>query len=97
MLNVLPIALVQVKDQLHLAGFMCDVDVDPGDTMNKKIRNAQLAQYNFILGKLSLSWSLQCVVFVCSLNKMGCPILRLTVMCLAIVAVSSHSSLKREQ
>ncbi|PSN51228.1 Threonine--tRNA ligase [Blattella germanica] len=28
---------------------MCDVDVDPGDTMNKKIRNAQLAQYNFIL------------------------------------------------
>jgi threonyl-tRNA synthetase len=50
--------VVQVKDQLHLAGFMCDVDVDPGDTMNKKIRNAQLAQYNFILGKLSLSSSL---------------------------------------
>lgn len=55
---VLSIAVVQVKDQLHLAGFVCDVDVDPGDTMNKKIRNAQLAQYNFILGKLSLSWSL---------------------------------------
>jgi len=29
---------------------MCDVDVDHGDTLNKKIRNAQLAQYNFILG-----------------------------------------------
>lgn len=33
------------------AGFMCDVDVDHGDTLNKKIRNAQLAQYNFIFGK----------------------------------------------
>lgn len=30
---------------------MVDVDVDPGCTLNKKIRNAQLAQYNFILGK----------------------------------------------
>ncbi|XP_021931128.1 threonine--tRNA ligase, cytoplasmic isoform X3 [Zootermopsis nevadensis] len=39
----------KVKDQLYSAGFMCDVDVDPGDTMNKKIRNAQLDQYNFIL------------------------------------------------
>ncbi|XP_069681681.1 threonine--tRNA ligase 1, cytoplasmic isoform X2 [Periplaneta americana] len=39
----------KVKEQLYSAGFMCDVDVDPGDTMNKKIRNAQLAQYNFIL------------------------------------------------
>jgi threonyl-tRNA synthetase len=62
MLNVISwllfVALVQVKDQLHSAGFMCDVDVDPGDTMNKKIRNAQLAQYNFILGELSLSCSL---------------------------------------
>lgn len=29
---------------------MCDVDIDHGDTLNKKIRNAQLAQYNFILG-----------------------------------------------
>lgn len=29
---------------------MCDVDVDHGDTLNKKIRNAQLSQYNFILG-----------------------------------------------
>ncbi|XP_019616961.1 PREDICTED: threonine--tRNA ligase, cytoplasmic-like [Branchiostoma belcheri] len=28
---------------------MCEADCDPGDTMNKKIRNAQLAQYNFIM------------------------------------------------
>jgi threonyl-tRNA synthetase len=49
------VAVLQVKDQLYSAGFMCDVDVDPGDTMNKKIRNAQLAQYNFILGKMLIS------------------------------------------
>lgn len=30
---------------------MTDVDLDPGCTLNKKIRNAQLAQYNFILGQ----------------------------------------------
>ena len=40
----------QVRDELYTAGFMCDADVDDSDTMNKKIRNAQLAQYNFILG-----------------------------------------------
>lgn len=39
----------KVKQQLFEAGFMCDVDVDDSDTMNKKIRNAQLAQYNFIM------------------------------------------------
>jgi len=39
-----------VKKEIYDAGFMCDVDVDHGDTLNKKIRNAQLAQYNFILG-----------------------------------------------
>ncbi|XP_068131649.1 threonine--tRNA ligase 2, cytoplasmic isoform X2 [Hyperolius riggenbachi] len=31
------------------AGFMADVDLDHSCTLNKKIRNAQLAQYNFIL------------------------------------------------
>nr|CAD7597487.1 unnamed protein product [Timema genevievae] len=41
--------VIPVKQKIYDAGFMCDVDVDPGDTMNKKIRNAQLAQYNFIL------------------------------------------------
>uniref|UniRef100_A0A8C5LIH4 threonine--tRNA ligase n=1 Tax=Leptobrachium leishanense TaxID=445787 RepID=A0A8C5LIH4_9ANUR len=39
----------KVKEQFHHAGFMTDVDLDPGCTLNKKIRNAQLAQYNFIL------------------------------------------------
>lgn len=38
-------------EEIHNAGFICDMDVDQGDTMNKKIRNAQVAQYNFIFGK----------------------------------------------
>lgn len=42
---------VQVQKEFHSAGLMTDVDLDPGCTLNKKIRNAQLAQYNFILGK----------------------------------------------
>ncbi|KAJ1865760.1 threonyl-tRNA synthetase [Coemansia sp. RSA 989] len=37
----------QVKQQIHKAGFYVDADVS-GDTLNKKIRNAELAQYNFI-------------------------------------------------
>lgn len=41
----------QVQQKLYQAGFMCEVDTDPGDTMNKKVRNAQLAQFNFILGR----------------------------------------------
>ncbi|KAL3313863.1 Threonine--tRNA ligase 1, cytoplasmic, partial [Cichlidogyrus casuarinus] len=39
----------KVRKQIHAAGFMVDVDDDPGRTLNKKIRNGQLAQYNFIL------------------------------------------------
>lgn len=39
----------KVRQQFHEAKFMVDTDVDPGCTLNKKIRNAQLAQYNFIL------------------------------------------------
>jgi len=39
----------KVSEMIFDAGFLCEVDTDPGDTMNKKIRNAQLAQYNFIL------------------------------------------------
>merc|ERR1711981_485521 len=38
-----------VRDRLKGSGFCADVDVDDGNTMNKKVRNAQLAQYNFIL------------------------------------------------
>lgn len=38
-----------VSQQLYELGFMAEADLDDGDTMNKKIRNAQLAYYNFIL------------------------------------------------
>ncbi|XP_043479518.1 threonine--tRNA ligase 1, cytoplasmic isoform X1 [Leptopilina heterotoma] len=38
-----------VKEKLAEAGFMAEVDIDDSDTMNKKVRNAQLAQFNFIL------------------------------------------------
>ena len=40
----------QVCQMLHDGGFMSEVDTAPGDTMNKKIRNAQLDQFNYILG-----------------------------------------------
>uniref|UniRef100_A0A4W4HR22 threonine--tRNA ligase n=1 Tax=Electrophorus electricus TaxID=8005 RepID=A0A4W4HR22_ELEEL len=33
------------------AGFMADIDDDHGATLNRKIRSAQLAQYNFIFGQ----------------------------------------------
>ncbi|XP_030044439.1 threonine--tRNA ligase 2, cytoplasmic [Microcaecilia unicolor] len=39
----------EVCDHFFTAGFMADVDLDHSCTLNKKIRNAQLAQYNFIL------------------------------------------------
>ncbi|GAA6109021.1 threonine--tRNA ligase 1, cytoplasmic isoform X2 [Tachysurus ichikawai] len=39
----------KVQKEFHSIGLMTDVDLDPGCTLNKKIRNAQLAQYNFIL------------------------------------------------
>uniref|UniRef100_A0A673VNT3 threonine--tRNA ligase n=1 Tax=Salmo trutta TaxID=8032 RepID=A0A673VNT3_SALTR len=38
----------QVVRQFREAGFMADVDDDQGATLNKKIRSAQLAQYNYI-------------------------------------------------
>uniref|UniRef100_A0A672ZID3 threonine--tRNA ligase n=1 Tax=Sphaeramia orbicularis TaxID=375764 RepID=A0A672ZID3_9TELE len=38
-----------VCKQFTEAGFMADADLDSGCLLNKKIRNAQLAQYNFIL------------------------------------------------
>lgn len=40
---------IELKDVLHKAGFHADVELDSGLTINKKVRNAQLAQYNFIL------------------------------------------------
>lgn len=40
---------LQVHEEFFEEGFMADVDLDHSFTLNKKIRNAQLAQYNFIL------------------------------------------------
>ena len=40
---------IKVRDQLHEAGFQCEVDLDAGTTLNKKVRNSQLNNYNFIL------------------------------------------------
>ena len=34
---------------MHEAGFECDIELDASTTLNKKVRNAQLAHYNFIL------------------------------------------------
>ena len=55
---VIPIAsafddyAIDVQKKIYEAGFQCEVDIDAGDTMNKKVRNAQIAQFNFILGTL---------------------------------------------
>ena len=38
----------KVQQALHNAGYFVDVDDTPR-TLNKKVREAQLAQYNFIL------------------------------------------------
>merc|ERR1711935_384764 len=38
----------KIRQELRSCGYMCDSDVDDSNTMNKKVRNAQLAQYNFI-------------------------------------------------
>ncbi|KAK2910185.1 threonine--tRNA ligase 1, cytoplasmic isoform X1 [Channa argus] len=38
----------QVVQQFREAGFMADLNEDQGATLNKKIRSAQLAQYNYI-------------------------------------------------
>ena len=36
---------------MKAGGFCVEADVDNGNTMNKKVRNAQLAQFNFIFGE----------------------------------------------
>ena len=43
----------EVKTKLWDAGLYADVD-NGTDTLNKKIRNGELAQYNFIFGTLAL-------------------------------------------
>lgn len=42
---------LHVRNQIQEAGFVCEADVDDSNTLNKKVRNAQLAQFNFIFGK----------------------------------------------
>lgn len=44
---------VKVVRQFREAGFMVDLNDDQGATLNKKIRSAQLAQYNYIFGKMN--------------------------------------------
>ena len=39
----------KVRQILYEAGFQTESELDPGLTINKKVRNAQLAQFNFIL------------------------------------------------
>lgn len=39
----------KVRDELYANDFRVDTALDPGETLNKKVRNSQLAQYNFIL------------------------------------------------
>ena len=43
----------EVQKKLWDAGFQVDCDLDAGTTLNKKIRQNQLAQYNFIGGRLA--------------------------------------------
>ncbi len=43
----------EVKDKLWNVGLYADVD-NGTDTLNKKIRNGEVAQYNFIFGALAL-------------------------------------------
>jgi threonyl-tRNA synthetase len=40
---------LKVKEELYRNGFECEFDLDAGTTLNKKVRNAQIAHYNFIL------------------------------------------------
>ena len=39
----------KVRQDIYDAGFQADIESDTGLTINKKVRNAQVAQYNFIL------------------------------------------------
>ena len=49
-----------VKKRLHEAGFCSDADTDDSNSMNKKVRNAQLAQFNFIFGQFFCERKLFC-------------------------------------
>ena len=41
-----------VAARMRSVGYCAEADTDDGNTMNKKVRNAQIAQFNFILGML---------------------------------------------
>ena len=43
----------EVAGRMRTLGYCAEADTDDGNTMNKKVRNAQIAQYNFIFGELS--------------------------------------------
>merc|ERR1712048_1543624 len=38
----------EISEIMRARGFCVEADTDDGNTMNKKVRNAQLAQFNFI-------------------------------------------------
>lgn len=40
---------LKVEDRLIQEGFMAECELDPGLTLNKKVRNAEVSKYNFIL------------------------------------------------
>jgi len=40
---------LKVEDRLIQEGFMVECELDPGLTLNKKVRNAEVSKYNFIL------------------------------------------------
>lgn len=40
---------LSIEDRLLEEGFMAECELDPGLTLNKKVRNAEVAKYNFIL------------------------------------------------
>lgn len=42
----------EIQKKLWLAGFQVECDLDAGTTLNKKIRQNQLAQFNFIGGNV---------------------------------------------
>ena len=50
----------EVQKKIWDAGFQVDCDLDSGTTLNKKIRQNQLAQYNFIGGMRSLFSEKRC-------------------------------------
>ena len=46
----------QVKEKVFQAGFFAEADCGP-DTLNKKVRTAQVQQYNYIFGTRFFSFS----------------------------------------